>query len=89
MIFDTLTDNVTVYAIERATAFAFSFVGDFGGGTLTLQGRVNGSSTWFDVTDGAWTEDATGIIDSSRNWALRLELSGASSPDLEVSLQPL
>jgi hypothetical protein len=67
--------------------YAFAVFGTWGSGTLKFQGRLRGGSTWFDITDASWTEDATGVLDACASWDIRADLSGSTSPSLTVSLE--
>jgi hypothetical protein len=87
MIITTITADGNTTIDERAHSAAFAVHGTWGGATIKLQGKVNGSSTWFDITDASWTADATGVVDISPAWAIRVNTSSVTTTSVEVSLQ--
>ncbi|MDF1786747.1 MAG: hypothetical protein P1U82_12820 [Verrucomicrobiales bacterium] len=72
---------------RSADTYAFAIYGTWGGGTLKFQGKDKGSSTWFDITSASWTDDVSGVIDVSGSWDIRADLSGSTSPDLNITLR--
>jgi len=62
-----------------------SAAGTFGGGTLTIEASFDGGTTWVAETDGAFTSDSTVGFKSGPCY-LRTTLSGATSPNIVVSI---
>jgi hypothetical protein len=62
--------------------------GDFGGGTLTVETRLNGVAAADGVTDPdiSWTTDNARLILLGENDELRFTLTGSTDPDLLVSM---
>ncbi len=85
-------DETTSASVKHPSRVAFA-IGDadhlnFGGGTVTLEGRVRGGNgSWFPITDASWTAITTGIMDTSPRWDLRVKLAGSTSPDLTISIE--
>lgn len=77
----TITDAAT-----KVRAVGFSARGTFGSGTAKLQGRlIDDTSTWIDLgstltADGQITADVCGVDQ------LRVNLNGATSPDIDVKI---
>jgi hypothetical protein len=71
--------------IQLADAVAITAQGTWGAGTLVLQCRPLGTSTWIPITDASWTADVTKMVDISENWDIRFSLSGSTTPSLEVT----
>jgi hypothetical protein len=62
--------------------------GDFGSGTAAIQ--IEGTSTNFvTLADGTGTSDFAKRVFAPGNAQLRVNLSGATSPDLNVTVYPV
>lgn len=74
---------------NRITIHAGATVND-GGGTLILQMSPDGGTTWVAVPSASWTsETANQLVAHVTAYGndVRLDLSGATSPDLDLDIQ--
>ena len=65
--------------------------GDFGGGTVQVQFLADGSTTigssgWLDINGGAYTAADDDVINLPNSRTIRLNLTGATSPDIDYDL---
>lgn len=89
---ETLTaDGTTSELVWSGGDGTLSATGTFGGGTVTLQVLPEGTDEWITATDSANAPlalSASGLISFSVGESkLRCVLTGATSPDLDVSIQ--
>lgn len=84
MTADGSTDEADLVQPKRSR-LTWEAEGDFGGGTLTLEYRRNGSSVW--ISTGA-SLTATGAVNVEVHGSVvyRQTLSGATSPDVDGAL---
>lgn len=61
--------------------------GSFGGGTVTMTAFNDASGAYESVDSGSWTAAAE-ITFTAPSDTIRLSLSGATSPDIAVTLTP-
>jgi hypothetical protein len=92
MIDATLTgDGQTSAASSYSEIVAITATNDFGGGTLVIQARPKGTShtAWAPVSGASWTAAVAAVVNVSRHWDLRFSLSGATNPDLDLTMHPV
>ena len=63
------------------TPKVFSGVGDFGGGTLSIE-RMNGNGGWQPIPKASFTEDFEEIINFDRPTKTRRVMSGSTTPNV-------
>lgn len=82
------TANVVAY-FEVKPGVPYSIVGNgaFSGGTMTLSVYDGALDDFFPVTGGSWTDHFEDAFVSPFG-LLRLELSGAGTPDVAVTFTP-
>jgi len=60
--------------------------GTFGGGTVKMLTSMDGESTYLEHADGIFTSEASKLFTLANRTRIRIELTGATSPDLTISL---
>jgi len=88
-------DGASDTHVHNGGVVSVSLQGDFGGGTVTLQGRLESDGTWGTVTD-ILTGNTLSIAGSDNvlytgeynvgPCQLRVNLAGAADPDLRVQI---
>jgi len=85
-----LTSDGSTSALQSKGNLNVAAYGTFGGGTLSIQASYDGGSTWFTLkdangADGSFTSaGALNVRIGEAN--LRFTLSGATSPNLNISI---
>lgn len=91
MIDATLTSSVTeAVASLRANKASVNYSGTFSAGTVKLQIRPNGESTFSDLVGTSFSSETNFIVDLSPNWELKAVITGADGSDsVNVNVDPV
>jgi hypothetical protein len=61
--------------------------GTFGGGTVVVQAQLGPNNSWVALTGGVFTAADDFVLDAQRPIAIRLSLSGATTPNIVYALR--
>lgn len=83
-----LTSNGNADFNAPASKVSFKIDGTWGGGTMTINVLNPESGNYIQVTDASYTADVTDVIEGSKRDKIRFTLSGATAPNLNISVNP-
>lgn len=90
--FGTLTANARsdAFSLDADGSVSFYGVGDFAGGTLTLQFSIDGGTTWYDLKDDTNTASLTGsgilTVCLKGPILVAARVTGAGSPTIQAGI---
>lgn len=87
--YNLTVDGQTATAISNGTRLHVMISGTWGAGTAKLQFLDDQSSpVWTDVTGASWTANTATVVElAPTEYSFRIDLSGATSPDLDITLK--
>ena len=83
----TLTADGQTEVFDGYTSFRVHAEGTFGGGTLTIEEDIRNDGNFVTIDDSAKQEDADFIMDGLTRGKYRFDLSGATTPSIEITVK--